>query len=135
MTQLSEISGDHVFLIPVAGQGTAGTADEFAGFNAPWNCTVTAVKWTPTAAITANGSNYFTLRVRNRTTGAGDTEIATRAYSATNSSAFTTEDATLSSTAANLNIAEGDHITVEKVNTGTGLAMPDGVVQVHVKVR
>lgn len=133
--RLKDMAGDHVVAIAVAGQGTAGTVDEFAGFRVPFRATITGVSWTPAAAITANGSNYFTLRVRNRTTGAGDVEIATRSYAATNSTAFTPEAATLSGTAANLDVAEGDLITVEKLVTGTGLAMPDGVVQVHYKAR
>lgn len=133
--QLKDVSGDHVFSIPVAGQGTAGTADEFTGFVAPHNLKITAVKWIPAAAVTADGTNYFTLTLRNRTTGAGAALPASRSYIATNSVAFVAEAMTLSATAADLNIAAGDVVTVGKVNTGTGLAMPDGTVQVHAQVR
>lgn len=124
--------------IPVDGQATAGTADEFVGAPAPVRGRVVGIEWTPKAAVTANGTNYFTLRVRNRTTGAGNVELGTRSYVATNSVAFTKETAgvtanfALSGTAANLIVAKGDVITVEKVNTGTGLAMPAGTVTVWI---
>lgn len=133
--QLKEVSGDHVFVIAVAGQGTAGTADEFTGFVAPFNLKITVVKWIPSAAITANGTNYFTLTLRNRTTGAGTAVPASRSYAATNSVAVVAEAMTLSSTAADLNVAAGDVLTVEKLVTASGLAMPKGTVQVHAQVR
>lgn len=135
MPQLSEIRGDQVFIIPVAGQATAGTADEFTGFVAPFNMKITGVKWVPKAAITANGTNFFTLTVRNRTTGAGTAQPATRSYAATNSAALTAEAMTLSATASDLLVNAGDHLSIEKLNTGTGLAMPAGTVQVNAQVR
>jgi hypothetical protein len=129
--QLKELRGNHVFVISVAGQATAGTADEFTGFVAPFKMKITGVKWVPKAAITANGTNYFTLTLRNRTTGAGTAQPATRSYAATNSSALTPEDMTLSSTASDLLVAAGDHLSVEKLVTASGLAMPAGTVQVY----
>jgi hypothetical protein len=134
--RLKDVAGDHIVAVAVAGQGTAGTADEFTGFRAPFRATITAAYWVPTAAITANGSNYFTLTVRNRAgAGSGSALPAQRAYSATNSTAFVAEAMTLSSTSTDLDLAEGDIVTIEKIVTGTGLAMPDGTVQVHLKAR
>jgi hypothetical protein len=136
MPELSDIRGDLVFTIPVAGQATAGTADEFSGFVAPFDLEITGAKWVPAADVTANATNYFTLNLRNRGTGAaGATLPASRSYAATNSTAFVPEDMTLSGTAANLLVAEGEVLTVSKVNAGTGLAMPDGVVQVYARSR
>jgi hypothetical protein len=43
------------------------------------------IKWIPGAAMTANGTNFCTLTVRNRQTGAGTVVPATRSYAATNS--------------------------------------------------
>lgn len=135
MPLLKELRGDLVFIIPVAGQATPGTVDEFTGFVAPFPLKVTGVKWVPKAAITANGTNFFTLTLRNRTTGAGTALPASRSYAATNSSALTPEDMTLSATASDLNVAAGDHLSVEKLVGGTGLAMPAGTVQVHAQAR
>jgi hypothetical protein len=133
--QLSEIRGDLVFTIAVAGQATAGTADEFTGFAAPFNLKITGVKWIPAAAVTADPTNYLTLNLRNRTTGAGAALPASRSYAATNSVAFVAEAMTLSSTAADLLVTAGDVLTVSKVNTGTGLALPKGTVLVTAQVR
>lgn len=133
--QDKELRGDRVITVQVAGNATAGTADEFTAFVAPFNLKVTGVKWVPTAAITANATNYFTLTLRNRTTGAGAALPASRSYAATNSAAFTAEEMTLSSTAADLNVAAGDALSVEKLVSGTGLAMPDGVVQISYRAR
>ncbi len=135
MSQFKELRGDLTFTIPVAGQATAATADEFSGFVAPFALKITGARWIPAAAVVADGSNYFTLNLRNRTTGAGAALPASRSYAATNSVAFDAEAMTLSGTEADLLVAEGDLLTVSKVNTGTGLAMPDGVVQVTARAR
>lgn len=132
--KVSELRGDHIFPIPVAGQATAATADEFSGMVAPFDMTITAVKWIPAAAVTANGTNFFTLTVRNRgAAGSGTALPAQRSYAATNSVAFVAENATLSSTAADLDVAAGEVLTIEKLVTASGLAMPDGVVQIHAR--
>lgn len=132
MTNINELSGDHVFPIPVAGQSTAGTADEFCGLVVPFDMKITAVTWIPAAAITADDTDYFTLTLRNRgQSGAGSTLAAQRSYAATNSAAFTAEAMTLSGTASDLRVAAGDVLTIGKVNSGSGLAMPDGVVQIY----
>ena len=135
MPMLKDLAGNHCTEIYVAGQATAATVDEFTGFRAPFRCTVTAVYWVPKAAITANGTNYFTLTVRNRVAGAGTALPAQRSYAATNSVALTPEAMTLSSTASDLELAEGDLLTVEKLVTASGLAMPAGTVQVYYKAR
>ncbi len=132
--QDKELRGDRVLVLAVPGQATAGTVDEFSGVVAPFNLKVTGVKWIPAAAVTANGTNYFTLTLRNRTTGAGAALLAQRSYAATNSVAFVSESLTLEA-AANLLVAAGDVLSMEKLVTGTGLAMPDGVVQVTYQAR
>lgn len=133
MTTLNEIRGDIVQTFAVPGQATAGTADEWSGFVCPYDAEVVAVKWVPAAAVTANGTNYAVLSLRNRgTDGNGSALIASRSYIATNSVAFDSDDVTLT---ANVNVAAGDVVTFEKVNAGTGLVIPDGVVQVHLRWR
>lgn len=136
MPKVEDLSGDHVFAVAVPGQATAGTVDEFAALVAPFDMKITAVKWLPAAAITANGGNYFTLTLRNRGAAAAGAALpAQRSYAATNSVAHVAEAMALSGTAADLLVAAGDVLTVEKLVTGTGLAMPDGVVQIHAQVR
>lgn len=136
MPLLKELRGDLVFPIAVAGQATAATADEFPAMVAPFNMKITGVKWVPATAVTANGAAYFTLTLRNRgAAGAGAALPAQRSYAANNSAANVAEAMTLSATTADLNVAAGDVLTVEKLVTGAGLAMPDGTVQIHAQAR
>lgn len=136
MPEMKDVRGDQMFPIAVIGQATAGTADEFAGFVAPYNLKITAVKWIPAAAVTADPTNNFTLNLRNRGAAAAGAALpASRSYAATNSVAFVAETMTLSATAADLLVAAGDVLTVSKVTGGTGLALPDGVVQVYAQAR
>jgi hypothetical protein len=136
MSTLRELSGDGLPLIAhIPGQATAGTADEFVVGVAPFKGKVVRVDWIPKAAVTANATNFFTLNVRNRgqVDGTGATNVAARSYAATNSVAWVRETATLNATAANRNVAAGDVLTVEKVNTASGLAMPQGTVIVWIR--
>ncbi len=135
MTQLKEIAGDIPIAIPVP---SAPVAVPVGGsFVVPFNAVITAAKWVPGAAITANGANFFTMSLRNRgPAGAGTVQFATaRAYSATNSVLSTPEALTLSSTASDLQVAAGDVLTVEVVHSGTGLICPGGVVMVTIRSR
>jgi hypothetical protein len=130
--QLKELAGDWTFTAFTPGQATAGTEDDWVALVAPYDMTVTGVKWTPNAAITANATNYFDLQILN-----GATAVATRSYAATNSVALTSEEMTLSATAADLLVDAGDVLVIHKETTagGSGLAMPDGHVQISAKLR
>lgn len=119
------------------GHLTAGTEKEVAIGTAPFRSKVTAAYWIPSAAVTGDNTNYFSLTILNRgAAGAGNTVVATIDF-------ITNEDAvaqtpvaiTLSATAANLLLAEGDILTVEKSVTALGLACPDGAVVVTLKAR
>lgn len=133
--QLKDIPGDFTFGVSVP-PTAAGTAIEVPIVQLPARALITAVKWVPGAAITANGTNFFTLNVRNRASGAGTVVPAgPRAYSATNGVATTPETLTLSSTATDLQAAAGDLLTAHFTHSGSGLAIPAGLVQVTVRWR
>jgi hypothetical protein len=133
--QLAELAGDFVFTANVP-PTAAGTAIEVPIIRPPWNGTITSITWTPGAAITANGTNFFTLTPRNRQTGAGTVTPATaRSYAATNSVSTTPEALTLSTTATDLQVAANDVLTAHFTHSGTGLAIPAGTVQVTMKLR
>jgi hypothetical protein len=135
MTLLKEIAGDQAHQGFFPGHATAGSAAEVALFRAPFPCTITAVEFIPAEAITGANTNSFTLKVRNRTTGAGTAIPASLAFvSAVDGVASTPKTITLSATAADLILAEGDVVTCEKAVVGTGLACPAGLVVVHLKV-
>lgn len=134
--QLNEMGGTLIDRLYVPGQATAGTVDDWALKVCDAKLTLVALKIVPNAAITANGTNYFDLAVINKgAAAAGTTSMATRSWIATNSVAFVAESLTLSLTTANLNAAAGDVLDLQRTVTGTGLIMPDMLVELHYKLR
>lgn len=118
--------------VPMA---AAGTDDEYPGFVAGTNLVIKAVRWIPRTAVTHDGTNFGTLSVRNRTTGAGTALPASRSYAATDSVAFVAETCTLSATAADLLVAAGDVLTVQRLHTASGVVIPAGTVEIDYQVR
>lgn len=135
MPTLADLRGDQIFSAEVAATA-AGTAVEVPIVVLPFNVKITGWKWVPGAAITANVTNFFTLTPRNRAAGAGTVIPATaRAYSSVNGVATTPETLALSATAADLLATAGDVLTAHFTHSGSGLAIPAGLVQVAVQVR
>jgi hypothetical protein len=133
--QVAELSGDFVFTVSVP-PTAAATAIEVPIVRPPWAATITSIVWIPGAAITANASNFFTLTPRNRGAGAGAVIPATaRSYAATNSVSTTPEALVLSTTATDLLVAAADVLTAHFTHSGTGLAIPAGLVQVTMRLR
>jgi hypothetical protein len=134
----NELSGDLVHTVHVP-PTAAGTAIEVPIARVPDNTKykIVGAYWVPGAAITANGSNYFTLTVRNRGSvdGTGTVVAATRAYSATNGVAAKTETLTLDSDEAKLLAEPGDVLTAAFAHTGSGLAIPAGLLQLVYRYR
>lgn len=134
--QFKELSGDlvHTFQIPAV---AAAAALEQPLLIVPWNALITGVRWVPGAAVTANGTNYATLAFRNRgAAGGGSVQPATaRSYATVNSVATVAETMALSATAADLLANAGDVLTATIAHTGTGLAIPAGLLQVALRVR
>lgn len=135
MPQLKELRGDLPVAIAVPSVPAAVAGG--GSFVVPFAALITAAVWIPGAAITANGTNYFTLSFRNRgAAGAGTVQFATaRAYSATNGVLSTPETLTLSSTASDLQVTAGDILAAEVTHTASGLICPGGVVMVTVRAR
>lgn len=138
MSKITDIPGDHRRQAYVPGQATAGTADDWPVLVAERNLTITGVRWVPAAAVAGAATNNFALQVQNKGTGgAGTTGITTaKTYaSGTNSVAHAAEALALSATAADLNVAAGETVALVRTVNGTGLAMPDGMVEVAFKYR
>lgn len=132
--KFDEIRGDTTVQVPVP-PTAAATAIEVPIIRLPYAAQITGILWVPGANIVANAANFFTLNVRNRQAGAGAVVMATRAYSAVNGVATTPESLTLSVTATDLQPAENDLLTAHFTHTGTGLAIPAGLVQVQYRIR
>ena len=137
MTQMSEIAGNrtHRFRFPAA-MASATTDDEQVLLVAEANFILVSCFWTPDAAVTANGTNYSVLSVRNRTGADAGTALPfQRSYAATNSVARVKETMTASGTAADLLVASGDVLTVQRIHTASGVVIPVGLLELNYRLR
>lgn len=114
-----------------------GTDADVAVFIAPFDCTVSAVTYTPNATITGADTNSRTLNLRNKgLTGGGSTVVASKAFTVgVNATAYDETTITLSGTAANLDLVAGDVLALQSDSVGTGLADPGGLLRVSVTRR
>lgn len=124
------------FPVPVVSAAYTATGDTTnAGPVIPFKGTLVSVQFVPSAAITANASNFSTLTVQNKGTNglSGTTAMASRAWSATNSVQSVAELFTLSVTAANLEVLPGDVLQIVQTHGGTGLAIPAGAFVFNIR--
>ena len=126
--QYKELGGDLVHQTFVPSQATAATDYNWPVWSPAAKAVVTAVKFVPRLAVTADPTNNTIYTLTNKVAGAGSTSVATRTWAAGNSVASTPESFTLSGTAANLLVGAGDNIEVVKTHGGTGLVIPDGLL-------
>ena len=115
--------------IPALGAAVAG--DQVVG-EAPFGGTVTAVTFTPEAAVTGDNTNTRSLLLHNKgQAGSGTTVVATLAFTTGNNGvAFDEKAFVLSVVAGATTVAEGDILAVVETVAGTGLANPGGRVEV-----
>lgn len=108
------------------------TTSVVAFTEAPFAATVTDCTYSPNAAITGANTNTRQIQLINKgATGVGTTVVATIQFNAgVNGVAFDEMTVTLSGTAANLVVAEGDILAWASNAIGTGLADPGGLVQI-----
>ena len=99
---------------------------------AQFACTVSEVTYTPDAALTGANTNTRRVALLNKgTDGTGTDIIAELQFnSGVNMAAGDEKTITLSGTAANLEVAEGEILAWESEAVGTGIADPGGLVQV-----
>jgi len=131
-TRLSDLLNVLRFHIPIPVDfNTAGTADEEPVLIAPIACKITGVTFVPESAITGDATNYATLSLQNKgAAGTGTDEIATFAFDTPTTDdvvAFDGKALTLSGTAANLELALGDVVSIKKAIAAAGMVL-DGFV-------
>lgn len=116
----------------VPGVATAANDDRWAIGRAPFAGTVTAVTYTPEAAITGAATNHRAVRLVNRgQAGTGTTVVAELAFDdGVNATAYDEKTIPLSATAANLVLAEGDILDWFSDAILTGIADPGGLVRI-----
>jgi hypothetical protein len=112
--------------------GTAGNDDDTVLGQAQFAGTVTKVEYVPEAAITGAATNNRTISLINKgQAGSGTTVIASLNFaSGTNATANNEVVLTLSVTAADLVVAEGDTLLWRSLHIGTGITDPGGVARV-----
>jgi len=132
--QFAELGGTLQATAYVPSQATLGTDDDWPVWQAPLKCEITAVKFVPSAAVTANATHYSIYTLTRYTAGATATTVATRTWAATDSVAETPEAMTLSATAANVLLAADDTLAMVKTHGGNGLVIPDGLVVIRYKL-
>lgn len=118
---------------PVAALGL--TADAVVAVaRAPFAGVVSAVRYAPVANVTGAATDTRTLSIINKAAdGNGTASVASLALlSGVNLLDYDEKDITLSGTAANLVVAEGDILAFSSVHGGsTGLADPGGLVSIE----
>jgi len=104
----------------------------------PFDGTITGVTFVPRSTLTGADTDTRSLSVVNKgQAGAGTTSVASRGFTnGVNAAAFDEKPLTLSATAADLNVAEGDILALSSAHSGsTGLADPGGIVIVTIARR
>lgn len=111
---------------------TAGNDDDTVLAQAPFAGTVTAVQYVPEAAITGAATNHRTISLVNKgQAGSGTTTIASLTFdNGVNATANNEVSLTLSGTAANLVVAEGDTLQWRSIHVASGIADPGGIARV-----
>lgn len=114
----------------VSDAATAGTAVTETAMKIPVQGKVIGVSVTAPIAVTANDTNYATVTVAKRTAGGSASTIAAKNTKTSGSSgsgsltAFAPYDFPAAAfTAANIQLAAGDALTLAIAKTGTGVAL------------
>jgi len=118
---------------------TSGTVPEFPIYQdgrLPGGAVVTAVKYVPSAGLTANSTNYATLTLGSRTSAGGSlTAVATANTKLSGAggtgdwSAFS--PVSIAVTAANATVPANGMLTVTAVKSGTGVDIPSGALVIE----
>lgn len=101
---------------------------------APFAGKVTSVTWIAGSTLTGANTNTIKLKLINKAQdGSGTTVVAEKSFtSGVNAPASDETAITLSGTAANLVVAEGDVLTLAAELVGEGIITPAGEIQVKV---
>ena len=107
----------------IPAQGTAATTQTTTLMKAPFDGTLAAASLISNADLTADASHYRTFTLINKgQDGNGTAAMAALDTSTTGFTDFDERAMTLSGTAANLDVNEGDIIAVAETVTGNGVA-------------
>lgn len=117
------------------GNTAAGATDSVVIGKAPFDGTVTAVTYTPEAAMTGHASDKRVFTIVNKgADGTGTDVVATLDMTGgVSAAAFDEKAFTLSGTAANLAVEAGDVLAFVSTHAGSGIADPGGEVSITIE--
>ena len=120
------------FLAGTAPAVATGVDGSHALFRAPYIGKIVSASFVADALLTGANTNTRKIAIVNKgQAGAGAVEVAAKQFnSGVNAAAFDETALTLSATAADLVVAEGDLLAVVSTHIGTGLADPGGIIEV-----
>lgn len=110
----------------------AGSSDASTIGRAPYDGTVSAVSFVADALLTGANTNTRKLSLVNKKQdGGGTVVVATLQFNnGVNATAFAAKTITLTATAADLVVANGDVLVWQSDSVGTGIADPGGLAVV-----
>lgn len=118
-----DLLGQHVEEFTINNKVLGDATLDYPLFEARRPCRLVSVEIVPGATITGQATNTFNLNVKTWTAAGVATERGNRDYlSGTNEVAMVKRS--LYAPATPLNMAQGDHVTLERELVGSGLAMP-----------
>lgn len=132
---MPEYSGQKYVMQAQDPGATIAATDSFVIGEVSGTGRVTEATYQPEAASTGDGTHYRTYTLVNKgAAGSGTTVIATLALTAgVNLVAFDEKAMTLSATASDLVVTEGDILAFVSTPTGNGLVDPGGNVKVTIE--
>lgn len=95
---------------------------------------ITRAAYTPDEALTGVATNHVALQFQSRLAAGGASKniTAVKAYaSGVDIAQFASDALVLSSTAADLEVPDGDSVILDVTMPGTGLALPAGLVELE----
>lgn len=109
-----------------------GTANEVLVWrnNTGAKVKITKAAFTPDEAVTGAATNNFSLQFKSKLAagGANKNITAVRTYaSGTDIAQFAEDSLVLSTTAADLEVDDGEAVTLDKAINGSGLVLPAGI--------
>ena len=136
-SSVTQLPGTHTAAVATPAIG-ATTSDEVVVWQNRTGASViiTGVNFCPDTAVTGAATNNMALSVRNKGTAGTSTTVVTtlKTYaSGTDIAAFDQDVLTVTSTAADATIDNGESIALNKTENGTGLALPAGTLTIEYK--
>lgn len=131
----TKVPGRHPVEAPIAAIAN-GTSDEILIWRNNTGATVVVKQfgYSPDTAVTGNTTDNFTLqgKVKTAAGGAAANLTSVKTYgTGVDIAQFAEDTLTLSTTVADVEVDDGEAITLDKAETGSGLTLPAGLVSIE----